>query len=116
MGVPWQKQTKDQNKGVLLMKRPFRKSKRVADLPADYALVLQQIDEDGGEDFNNLVETLGVERPRLAHILSSLQNKGLVLMRTTANGEFWIELSRKGQRLMRYLWPESSSGYAAVRA
>ena len=23
-------------------------------------------------------------------------------MRTTANGEFWIELSRKGQRLMRY--------------
>ena len=43
------------------MKRPFRKSKRVADLPADYALVLQQIDEDGGEDFNSLVETLGVD-------------------------------------------------------
>ena len=97
------------------MKRPFRKSKRVADLPADYALVLQQIDEDGGEDFNSLVETLGVERPRLAHILSSLQNKGLVLMRSSASGEFWIELSRKGQRLMRYLWPESA-GFSAAGA
>ncbi len=98
------------------MKRPFRKkSKRLADLPADYALVLQQIDEDGGEDFNSLVETLGVERPRLAHILSSLQNKGLVLMRSSASGEFWIELSRKGQRLMRYLWPESA-GFSAAGA
>lgn len=80
---------------------------KVTELPEEYALVLQQIDADGGEEFNDLVETLRFERPRLAHIVQSLQHKGLVMLRGDGERGFWIELSRKGERLMRYMWPES---------
>jgi DNA-binding IclR family transcriptional regulator len=80
---------------------------KIAELPEEYAIVLQQIDEDGAEDFNELVETLQFERSRLAHIIQSLQHKGLVSLQGDGERGFWIRLSRKGERLMRYLWPES---------
>lgn len=82
---------------------------KIANLPQEYAIVLQQIDEDGGEDFNDLVETLQFERPRLAHIVRSLQHKGLVRLRGDGERGFWVHLSRKGERLLRYLWPESGN-------
>lgn len=79
-------------------------------LPEDYALVLQQINEDGGETFNDLVETLHFERPRLAHIVQSLQHKGLIALKGSGDRGFWIQLSRKGEQFMRHLWPESRPG------
>jgi DNA-binding MarR family transcriptional regulator len=77
-------------------------------LPADYALVLQQIGEDGSDGFDDLVGSLRLERSRLGHILQSLHHKGLIKIEHAAFGEeMWLSLSAKGRRLMTYLWPES---------
>lgn len=77
------------------------------EMPADYALVLQQIKENGQEDLGNLAESLQIRRSRLAHIIESLKNKGLVRLRHDYHSELWIELSQKGQRLVSYMWPEA---------
>jgi DNA-binding MarR family transcriptional regulator len=79
-------------------------------LPQDYALVMQQIDENGEEDFTNLSETLQLDRQRLTHVILALRHKGLIQLHTSANAS-WIKLSTKGQRLMAYLWPESALHY-----
>jgi predicted transcriptional regulator len=49
-------------------------------LPEDYALVLQQVEESGSEDFSILAESLRIERSRLSHIVKALQHKGLIVM------------------------------------
>ena len=76
----------------------------VIELPEDYAIVLQQVDEIGEEDFTALAETLRFDRKRLAHIVQALRNKGLISM--TGRGS-WIRVSAKGRQLIAYLWPES---------
>jgi DNA-binding MarR family transcriptional regulator len=77
-------------------------------LPQDYALVLQQIGEDGSNGFEDLVGTLSVERSRLGHILQALHHKGLIKIEHATYGEeVWLSLSTKGKRLLNYLWPES---------
>lgn len=76
-------------------------------LPEDYALVLQQVNETGEEDFNNLAESLRFDRGRLSHIIDSLQHKGLVVMSRAGQYDTWIRLSAKGRRLLNYMWPES---------
>ncbi|HKU18942.1 MAG TPA: hypothetical protein VJP80_06775 [Candidatus Saccharimonadales bacterium] len=81
------------------------------ELPQDYAIVLQQVQEMGEEDFTALAESLRFSRPRLSHILENLQHKGLILIRRTRYSGAWIRLSGKGQRLLRTLWPEA---YAAA--
>ncbi len=80
---------------------------RTIELPDDYALVLQQVDENGQEDFNNLAESLRFDRSRLAHIIEALQHKGLIRFSRNGGREAWIQLSGKGQRLLRYMWPET---------
>jgi DNA-binding MarR family transcriptional regulator len=81
-------------------------------LPQDYALVLQQINEDGEDGFEDLVGSLGLERGRLGHILHSLQHKGLIrIEHATFGEEVWLSLSSKGKRLITYLWPESQTQY-----
>jgi DNA-binding MarR family transcriptional regulator len=80
---------------------------KTQELPTEYALVLQQIEEDGEDDFTNLAETLSFDRPRLAHIIESLQHKGLIKTESDGQRDFWIRLSNKGEQLMQYLWPES---------
>ena len=77
-------------------------------LPADYALVLQQIGEDDGDDLATLAETLRFDRGRIAHIVQALHHKGLVVIRGLERGSPWLMLSGKGKRLMVYLWPESA--------
>ena len=80
----------------------------VQQLPQDYALVLQQIGEDGEDGFEDLVGTLNLERSRLGHILQALHHKGLIKIEHAKYGEeAWMSLSAKGRRLMTYLWPES---------
>lgn len=79
----------------------------IIDLPEDYALVLQQVKENGEDDFANLAETLHVSRSRMAHIIQALQSKGLVHLSRSLYSEAWIRLSHKGQKLTSYLWPEA---------
>lgn len=83
---------------------------KTINMPEEYALVMQQIDESGQEDFDNLAQTLHIARRRVVHIVSSLQHRGLVqLTHQTAYGPL-IELSRNGKRLMQYLWPNQGGG------
>lgn len=90
------------------------------DLPRDYALVLQTIQENGEEDFTNLAETLCFDRPRLAHIIESLRHRGLVYFSRSTGGlgrsstDAWIRLSAKGRKIMQSIWPESSISYASM--
>jgi DNA-binding MarR family transcriptional regulator len=77
------------------------------EMPADYALVLQQIQENGQDDIANLSESLHIRRSRLTHIIDALKHKGLVRLTRDYHSDLWVELSGKGQRLVQYLWPES---------
>lgn len=81
------------------------------ELPTDYALVLQQVGDSGEEDLANLAETLRFDRPRLAHIIQSLQHKGLIQVSQAAGRDAWIRLSTKGRRVMSSLWPEAHVAY-----
>jgi predicted transcriptional regulator len=71
------------------------------ELNEDSALVLQQIEEAGEEDFDNLNESLRFGRSYLAHILSNLKHRGLI----TVKGE-WISLSSKGKKVTEIIWPK----------
>lgn len=84
-------------------------------LPADYALVLQQVGENGEEDLEMLAESLRVDRQRLLHIVQSLHHKGLIYF-ADAYQEPWIRLSTKGRQLVRYIWPETERGLGMVAA
>jgi DNA-binding MarR family transcriptional regulator len=82
-------------------------------LPEDYVLVLQQINEDGGDGFDELANMLRIERGRLGHIIQSLYHKGLIMVDRTANGRAsWMSLSAKGKRFIAYLWPEAAPAYS----
>lgn len=82
----------------------------VQQLPFDYAMVLQQINDDEGDGFDDLADSLRIERGRLAHIIHALHHKGLIRLEGSLGGrEIWLSLSAKGKRLMQYLWPESHS-------
>lgn len=80
-------------------------------MPADYALVLQQVDENGEEAFTNLAESLSMDRKRLSHVIHALQHKGLLKV-SMAQRDIWIRLSSRGQRLVATIWPESAAHYA----
>ncbi len=81
----------------------------VQQLPLDYAMVLQQINEDDGDGFDDLAENMRLERSRLAHIIRALHHKGLIRLEGGMGGrDMWLSLSAKGRRLMTYLWPESN--------
>ncbi len=81
--------------------------RKLQDLPTDYALVLQQINETGSDELDVLSETLNLSRSRMLHIVTSLRQKGLVLIDKTTWGDAWVRLSAKGQKLVSQLWPES---------
>jgi len=83
---------------------------RYKELPEDYALVLQQICEDGGDNANDLVDIVRVDRSRLSHIISALHHKGLVTIENIGY-EPWLTVSTKGKHFIKYLWPESGVRY-----
>jgi DNA-binding MarR family transcriptional regulator len=70
------------------------------------SLVIQQVEECGSEDINSLSTELSIERRKLLQIVAHLKQKGLIQVRTAAT-DTWVELSSKGQRLARNLWPAS---------
>jgi predicted transcriptional regulator len=71
------------------------------ELNEDSALVLQQIEEMGEDDFDNLNESLRFGRPYLTHILQSLQHKGLIIIK-----DRWIFLSSKGKKTTEIICPK----------
>ena len=78
-------------------------------LPQDQAIVLQQINELGEEDFTGLAESLRLGRAKLAEIIQILHHKRLILVRRSAYAEVWVRLSTKGKDIMSSMWPESAS-------
>lgn len=80
------------------------------ELPMDYVLVLQQINDDGGDNVEDLIDAVRVDRSRLQHIIAALHHKGLITVENLRYGT-WLNVSRKGQRLMQYLWPETELRY-----
>ena len=75
------------------------------------AIVLQQVHEDGEDDTAALAKALGMSREHTLNVVAHLKRKGLVAI----DGEYdgvWVHLTRKGLRLMRYLWPEAHSVFA----
>ena len=77
-------------------------------LPQDQALVLQQINELGEEDFTGLAQSLRLGRAKLAEIIQILHHKRLILVRRSSYSEIWVRLSTKGRDFMTSMWPEAS--------
>lgn len=84
---------------------------RVKEMPEEQALVLQQVDEAGEEDFTALAESLCLDRAKVSHIVGSLKNKGLVKVNHTTH-DSWVSISTRGKRLIEMLWPESRMRYS----
>ncbi|MEI8072728.1 MAG: hypothetical protein WCH00_01380 [Candidatus Saccharibacteria bacterium] len=82
-------------------------AKNNIDLPLDYAIVLQQIESDGEDDITSLGKALNLNRARLAKIVSALRKKGLVII-SDYHSDMSVRLSRKGEQVIHYLWPENS--------
>lgn len=78
-------------------------------IPQDHALVLQQINELGEEDFTGLAQNLRIGRAKLAQIIQTLHHKRLILVRKSSYAEVWVRLSTKGKSFMSHMWPESAS-------
>lgn len=88
------------------------KKAHVRDLPADYALVLQQVSEDGRDEIAVLSETLNIRRSRMLHIVMSLRKKGLLMIEQNSWGDAWVRLSAKGRKIAGQLWPETQLTHA----
>lgn len=74
------------------------------------AIVLQQVNEDGEDDTSSLARALGMTPAHTLNVIEHLQRKGLVDAFGGYDG-LWVRLTRKGRRLIRYLWPEARSVY-----
>lgn len=70
------------------------------------AIILQQIHDDIEEDVAMLSSQLGMSRSRIAAIVDTLKQKGLLIINHDYHGT-WVRLSSRGNRLMAYLWPEA---------
>lgn len=76
------------------------------------AIILQQVHEDGEDDTQSLAAALGMSREHALTVILHLRRKGLVAISGDYDG-LWVHLTRKGRRLMHYLWPEARSVFAA---
>lgn len=83
-------------------------SKTTRSLSLSEAIVLQQVHEDGEDDTGSLARALGMSRERTLSVIAHLKHKGLVSIDGDSEG-LWVHLTRKGRRLMNYLWPEARS-------
>lgn len=83
------------------MKQPVK-------LTTNEAIVLQQVNEDGEDDIRTLASQLGMSRTSLYSTIERLKHKGLVAMNNSLD-DLWIRLTRKGQQLVHYVWPESNN-------
>lgn len=72
------------------------------------AIVLQQVGEDVEDDAWSLARRVGMTRRHVMSIISRLQHKGLIALDSNIGG-LWVRLTRKGQQLMSYVWPEATT-------
>ena len=79
-------------------------------LTSDEALVLQQIAENGEDDVIGLSRGLRMSRSRVAQQLERLRAKKLVTIKSVY-GDLWVRASKRGRRLVRYMWPEMAPAY-----
>jgi Mn-dependent DtxR family transcriptional regulator len=77
--------------------------KKAVNLPVEYILVLQEINDDEHENVANLSHSLRISYKRMLHIIRELQHKGLIQFSDYMS----VKLSRKGDRLLKQLWPSS---------
>ena len=80
-------------------------------LSENEALALQIIQEDGGADAKTLSEQLGASKHYTMNLVSKLKQQNLIAIKR-AGDDLWINLTKKGQMLMQYLWPESNAAFA----
>jgi hypothetical protein len=81
-------------------------------LPQEQALVLQQINELGEEDFSGLARGLHFGRAKLAEIIQSLHHKRLIIVRRASYADILVRLSAKGQQVIHMVWPETQYNLA----
>lgn len=84
------------------MKRHFS----TINLSTNEAIVLQQLHEDGEDDMETLQAQLGMSRNHFMELLHNLKQKGLLIINRDYH-ETWVSLSRKGNQLISYMWPET---------
>ncbi|HMS92826.1 MAG TPA: winged helix DNA-binding protein [Candidatus Saccharibacteria bacterium] len=82
-------------------------------LTPNEAIVLQQVHEDGEDDTRTLAQQLGMSRQHILTIIERLKSKGLVAIDSSLDG-LWVRLTRKGQHIMRQLWPEAHGAFTIV--
>ena len=75
-------------------------------LTTNEALILQQIDEDGGDDVVILAGQIGLSRRTAMNVLVDLRRKGLMAI-DQAYGNAWVRLTTRGKRLVQKIWPEA---------
>jgi DNA-binding MarR family transcriptional regulator len=77
----------------------------INNLTPNEAIVLQQIYEDGEDDVRTLAQMLGMSAKSVVAVVAHLKKRGLVAISNDL-GDLWIEVSAKGRRLIKKLWPE----------
>lgn len=87
--------------------------KKVVQLTAKEAIVLQQAQEEEVGDARGLADQLSMSYSSFMAVVQKLKRKGLITI-NNGLGELWVKLTRKGQRLMNQVWPESSAGFSAA--
>ena len=77
----------------------------INNLTPNEAIVLQQIYEDGEDDVRTLAQMLGMSAKSVVATVVHLKRRGLVAISNDL-GDLWVEVSVKGCRLIKRLWPE----------
>ena len=72
------------------------------------AIILQQVHDDIENDPSTLSRQLSMSRQRTITIIEHLKRKGLLAIDHDLDGLF-VHLTRKGQKLIQYMWPESQN-------
>lgn len=70
------------------------------------AIVLQQLHEDGEDDISQLSQQLNISHGRIVSLINTMRQKGLLIIQHDYQGT-WVRLSRRGHRLVSYVWPEA---------
>ena len=77
-------------------------------LTTNEALVLQQVYEDGGDEAAMLAAQMVMPRRTAMHVLADLRRKGLMAI-DQAYGDAWVQLTKRGKRLVQRIWPEAQA-------
>lgn len=80
-------------------------------LSTNEAIILQQIYEDGEDDIRSLSYELGMTRQATIAKVVRLEEKGLLDFHHSFDG-LLLEVSARGKKIVRQLWPEAQPLFA----